>query len=117
MSVTLGGARGFAKFEDLCCKIYLCLRRHVPVFFNLLVMLTDDTVQPRIEDISPQYLRIQLCNKFYPTLLDEEAGIRFRRIVRNAPHHPGQKIDTYWGSLKTLAKTYWRSDEKETTPE
>jgi phosphatidylinositol 3-kinase len=97
--------------ENMTCQIFLALRRHVPVFFNLLLMLCDETVQPPIEDLSPQYLQQQLSAKFYPTLSDEEAKVRFLDELQHALTHYGQAVDTLWTSIASQIRTWLQPTE------
>jgi len=73
----------YAQFKVLCAEVFICLRRHISLFFNLLLVLAkaDPPVTDLIFDVN--YLEEQLSKRFLPGQTEEEATQTIQLLVQS----------------------------------
>ena len=85
----MGGAnsKDYETFQKLCSQIYNCLRRHVGLFMNLLMMLTE------IDDnITKERLENEIINRFEPGENTVEAKLHLVNQMNNSRHTYEHKL-------------------------
>jgi phosphatidylinositol 3-kinase len=86
-------------FQDLCTKIYNCIRRHTNLFMNLLIMLTEI----KETDITKKWLENEIIKRFEPGENSCDAKLHFVNKM-NKSHN------TYEATITDfLHKTYKES--------
>lgn len=88
----LGGYDKYKQFKELCSKIFITLRRHSILFFNLLTQLSE--FDPPIKNgiYTPKYLEEQLINRFLTGQNDNDATETLNYLI-------DQSCDTFLGNL------------------
>jgi len=73
----------YSQFKVLCAEVFICLRRHISLFFNLLLVLAkaDPPVTDLIFDV--KYLEEQLSKRFLPGQTEEEATQTIQLLVQS----------------------------------
>jgi len=83
----LGGTKSsdYKQFCELCDQIYLCLRRHVNLFVNMLQILVE--VSPPIENsvrLTQQILMDEIMKRFIPGEIHQEAKLQLYNRIDNS---------------------------------
>lgn len=92
----LGGTKSeiYKNFEDMCIKIYLCARRHLNLFVNMLAALTGN-------GITQEHIGKVLCERFdlYSNDLIAAAGIKYK-LKSSARSYKFVPVDIIHGTSK-----------------
>jgi hypothetical protein len=88
----LGGIEKYKEFKELCGKIFITLRRHSILFFNVLIQLHE--FDPIIKNgiYTPKYLEDQLLIRFLTGQADNEAINSLTLLI-------DQSCDTLLGNI------------------
>ena len=78
MILAMGGEKSvyYKDFKNLCVEIYNCLRRHVNVFYHLL-LLFNKTEQIIDYKYTEEYIRNQVIQRFNPGENYQESKFQF----------------------------------------
>lgn len=73
----------YKQFKSLCAEVFICLRRHISLFFNLLLVLAK--ADPPVTDLifDAKYLEEQLSKRFLPGQTEEEAKTTIQLLVQS----------------------------------
>ncbi|AYV79487.1 MAG: phosphatidylinositol kinase [Faunusvirus sp.] len=95
MIEAMGGKDKYKSFKELCCKIFLCLRRYSLLFYNMLILLSES--DPPIKNLQymSKYLEDQLLAKFLPGHSDGEAGHTMDKVIDQSCDAFIQKMTDY----------------------
>lgn len=73
----------YTDFKELCADVFLVLRRHISLFFNLLLVMAK--ADPPVTDLifDAKYLEEQLSKRFLPGQTESEARTTIQLLVQN----------------------------------
>ena len=96
----LGGIASihYREFIDWCGVAYNCIRRHINLFYNMLLMLDE-------REFSREYIRNYIVLRFMPSISDKEAHNKFIKIVENS-------YDNYKNNIIDYFHKQYRSSDK-----
>lgn len=92
----------YKDFRDICADVFLCLRRHINLFFNLLLVMSK--ADPPVTDLifDAKYLEEQLSRRFLPGQTEAEA--------RSTIYHLVHKTDGYVQSVTDFLHQHSREN-------
>ncbi len=106
----MGGktSNNYEKFKKYCGNIYNCLRRHAPVFYTMLISLTE--FHPSLEDrtLTKDYIHDFVMTRFVPGESYKEAELQFRNKIE-------QNSNTYSENIIDFFHKTYRSDSNSKT--
>lgn len=113
MIEALGGSSKISEFIDICCNIYLCLRKYVNNVYPLYMIFIND--DPKLDiKMSEKELISFIDSRFYIGHKDEEAKKHMIYIIESSKDTFSQKISDYIHSYKSISKenhswfSYWK---------
>jgi hypothetical protein len=99
----MGGinSKYYSKFKNYCGVAYNCLRRHAPIFYVLLLNLTECV--PAIDDnITPENIKEHIIQRFMPGENYKEAEEQFNhKIDKNSNTYSEDIIDYFHKQYKS----------------
>jgi len=92
----------YKDFKEICADVFLCLRRHISLFFNLLLVMAK--ADPPVTDLifDSKYLEEQLSKRFLPGQTEDEA--------RSTIHHLVHQTDGYVQSVTDFLHQHSREN-------
>jgi phosphatidylinositol 3-kinase len=92
----------YMEFKKICADVFLCLRRHISLFFNLLLVMAK--ADPPVTDLifDAKYLEEQLSKRFLPGQTEAEA--------RSTIYHLVHKTDGYVQSVTDFLHQHSREN-------
>jgi hypothetical protein len=95
----LGGISSvhYQEFDKWCGIAYNCIRRHINLFYNMLLML---------DDITRDDIKNYLSQRLVPGISDKEAHSKFMKIVENS-------YDNYKNNIIDYFHKQYRSSDKQ----
>ena len=86
----------YKQFLDYCGIIFNCIRRHINIFYNILMILEDE--------YSKDYIKKFVFNRLFPREVDSVAHMRFIKILE-------QSCNSYKDNIIDYIHKQYRSNE------
>jgi len=100
----MGGpnSKYYADFQNYCYRAYNCLRRHTSTFYVLLSLLYKMKPPLQNTNLTKEYIKNQIMERFIPGENYEEAVVYFEhKINKNSNTYSGNIIDYFHKQCKT----------------
>jgi hypothetical protein len=96
----LGGISSihYNKFSKWCGVAYNCVRRHINIIYNMLLILDE-------KDFSREYIKNYLLLRLNPGISDKDAHNNFMKVVENS-------YDSYKNNIIDYIHKQYRSNDK-----
>ena len=102
----MGGTHSkyFKQFKQYCTLAFNCLRKHVDLFYILILQLTHIISQQSKKKYSMEYIKKYIEQRFLPHKPNFNASIEFKYIIyHNSNTYSGSVIDYFHKKYKKLS--------------
>jgi len=104
----MGGenSKYFHQFKQYCTVAFNCLRKHVDLFYILILQLTHIISQQSKKKYDINYIKKYIEQRFIPHKPNFNASIEFKYIIyNNSNTYSGSVIDYFHKKYKTLSRS------------
>jgi hypothetical protein len=115
----MGGlhSKYFENFKQYCTIAFNCLRKHVDLFYILILQLTYIISQESNKKFTLEHIKKYIEQRFIPHKPNFNASIEFKYIIfNNSNTYSGSMIDYFHKKYKRLSKSS-KSSKSSTTPD
>lgn len=112
----MGGTNSkyFKQFKEYCTLAFNCLRKHVDLFYILILQLTHIISQQSKKKYDINYIKKYIEQRFIPHKPNFNASIEFKYIIyHNSNTYSGSVIDYFHKKYKTLSRSSNQSGSSE----